>query len=112
MRRYGLLASVRLEYPGEPAIDDRAIRLLEAIKSYGSITAAAKVVGISYRTAWLTVERLRKCASEPIVGTIAEGGWPSGSALTAHGERLIEAFRAAERAVERALEEFRVGSDV
>lgn len=100
-----LHATLQLRCEGELAVDERAIRILESLRTHGSITRAARELGIAYRTAWLTVERMRRFVPEPIVRTVAEGGWTSGSALTPRGEQLIARFRAAQRAIEAALED-------
>jgi molybdate transport system regulatory protein len=99
-----LHATLQLRCEGELAVDERAIRILESLRTQGSITRAAREVGVAYRTAWLTVERMRRFVPDPIVRTVAAGGWTSGSALTPRGERLIAQFRAAQRAIEAALE--------
>ena len=47
--------------------------LIEAIAAHGSISAAARAIGMSYRRAWLLVDTLNRCWNEPIVET-APGG--------------------------------------
>jgi Bacterial regulatory helix-turn-helix protein, lysR family len=45
------------------------IALLEAIRSTGSITAAAKSVGMSYRRAWLLLDEFNHALRKPAVAT-------------------------------------------
>jgi len=42
-------------------LDLRAVRLLELIEAHGSMTHAATALGISYRTAWILVDKLQQC---------------------------------------------------
>ena len=74
------------------------IRLLELIGERGSISAAGRGMGMSYRRAWLLVDDLNRCFKEPVVltqlgGSGGGGGrieqlWPDGCGdLPRHGTR-------------------------
>jgi molybdate transport system regulatory protein len=72
------------------------IALVEAIGEEGSITRAAKRLGISYRAAWDGVQALNNLFDEPLV-TASTGGATGGAAsLTARGRKLIVAYRTME----------------
>jgi molybdate transport system regulatory protein len=87
---------IRLDLVGGDRIGPGKIALLEAIESEGSISAAARRLGMSYRRAWLLVEELNEMLSAPAV-TAAKGGWRGGGAkLTLVGERVVEHYRAIE----------------
>lgn len=79
------------------------IALLEAIHDTGSMTQAAKVVGISYKTAWDRVQDMSNTAGRPLVERTAGGAGGGGTLLTAHALELIQAFRHIEQAHERIL---------
>ena len=67
--------------------------LLEAIASHGSISAAGRAMGMSYRRAWILVDTMNACFREPLVVT-AKGGAEGGSAhLTPTGTQVLRAFR-------------------
>ena len=77
---------------GNRAGEDR-FQLLAAIGRPGSIAAAAKVVGISYRGAWDAVNSLNNLFPRPIV-IASPGGRHGGSArVTAEGLRALTVHR-------------------
>ncbi|TAL57243.1 TOBE domain-containing protein [Pandoraea sp.] len=73
------------------------IALLEQIRACGSITAAAKAAGMSYKAAWDAVDAMNNLAGEPLVVRSTGGKGGGGTALTERAIRLIETFRAVER---------------
>jgi molybdate transport system regulatory protein len=68
------------------------IELLRAIVAKGSITHAAKAVGISYKTAWDAIDAMNTLAGEPLVARSAGGKGGGSTHLTARGLRLVERF--------------------
>ena len=82
---------------GGVAIGPGKIALLEAISETGSITAAAKKLGMSYRRAWLLVQETNSCLVEPAVTAAAGGHAGGGSALSATGRALVQRYRELER---------------
>lgn len=77
--------------------------LLEAIHQTGSMTQAAKLVGISYKTAWDRVHDMNNVAGQTLVERSAGGTGGGGTVLTNQALALIEAFRHIERAHARIL---------
>ena len=69
------------------------INLLEMIDDLGSITKAAKAVGISYKTAWDTVNLINNLAEKPLVDRSAGGKGGGGTSLTAEGKKVINQFK-------------------
>jgi len=69
------------------------IDLLQAVADTGSITAAAKLAGVSYKTAWDRLERLNNLSKQPVVQRSAGGSKGGGSILTAYGEKMLNGFR-------------------
>jgi molybdate transport system regulatory protein len=69
------------------------INLLEKIDELGSITRAAKAVGISYKTAWDTVNLVNNLAEKPLVERIAGGKGGGGTSLTVEGIKVIKQFK-------------------
>ena len=67
--------------------------MLEAIASTGSITAAAKSLGMSYRRAWLLLDELNRSLRQPAADSAKGGQYGGGSALTESGRQLIELYR-------------------
>ncbi len=73
------------------------IALLAAIRETGSITSAAKAVGLSYKAAWEAVDAMNNLAGEPLVARAVGGKGGGGTTLTPRADRLIETFHAVER---------------
>lgn len=73
------------------------IGLLAAIGETGSITRAAKAVGISYKGAWDAIDMMNNLAGEPLVLRATGGKGGGGTTLTPRAVELIAAFRAIER---------------
>ncbi|WP_233856373.1 TOBE domain-containing protein [Paraburkholderia sp. HD33-4] len=80
------------------------IALLAAIGETGSITSAAKAVGISYKGAWDAIDTMNNLAGEPLVVRLTGGKGGGGTTLTPRAMKLIQTFRAVEREHRRFLE--------
>lgn len=78
------------------AVGPGKIDLLEAIAATGSITAAAKQLGMSYRRAWLLADTMNRCFRGPVVEAEAGGTRGGGTALTPLGTEVIRRYRQAE----------------
>ncbi len=78
------------------AVGPGKIALLEAVAETGSISAAARQMGMSYRRAWVLVDETNRALSTPAVNTAAGGAHGGGTALTAVGQELITRYRAIE----------------
>lgn len=79
------------------AIGPGKMALLAAIEQAGSISAAAKALGMSYRRAWVLVAETNRCLVEPAVATATGGDRGGGAALTDFGRAFLAAYRALER---------------
>jgi molybdate transport system regulatory protein len=77
--------------------------LLEAIARTGSISAAGRALGMSYRRAWLLVDTMNRCFNSPLVETRPGGGQAAGARLTAEGEAALAAYRGLSEQVERSV---------
>jgi molybdate transport system regulatory protein len=77
--------------------------LLEAIAETGSISAAGRRLGMSYRRAWVLVETMNSCFRAPLV-TAAKGGASGGGArLTRTGTEVLTRYRAMEARAAKAV---------
>ena len=70
------------------------IELLEKIGETGSITAAARAVGMSYKGAWDAINAMNNLSDEALVLRAAGGKRGGGTTLTPRAQRLIELFKA------------------
>ena len=92
----GIQVFIRLDLPNGARIGPGKIALLEAIRSEGSITAAARHLGMAYRTAWLLVQEINNTLQRPAVTTTQGGPNGSGASVTPVGEKVIELYHSIE----------------
>ena len=67
--------------------------LLQAIEAEGSITGAARCMGMSYRRAWLLIEVMNDSFRGPLVETARGGRRGGGAHLTPLGREALERYR-------------------
>ncbi|MEO7580058.1 MAG: LysR family transcriptional regulator [Massilia sp.] len=72
--------------------------LLDAIEHTGSISAAARALGMSYRRAWLLVDVMNRSFRAPLVHSAAGGQQGGGASVTAEGVKVRGLFRAMQAA--------------
>jgi len=80
------------------------IDLLQRIADTGSISQAAKSMGMSYKAAWDAVDAMNNLAGEALVERATGGKGGGGTRLTARGQRLVAAFRLIEEEHRRFLQ--------
>lgn len=76
--------------------------LLDFIAQTGSIAAAGRRMGMSYKRAWSLVESLNSSFHQPLVETAKGGAAHGGARLTPLGQELLAAYRALEEASQTA----------
>ncbi|MCF8258783.1 MAG: LysR family transcriptional regulator [Flavobacteriales bacterium] len=77
---------------GQSFLGEGRVGLLRAIQSEGSITGAARSMGMSYKKAWEQVERMNSLSDIPLVITRTGGSGGGGTEVTEEGLRLIAVF--------------------
>ena len=99
-------ATLRLRLGGEegPALGPGKVALLEHIDEFGSISAAAREMGMAYRRAWLLVKSLNDGCGAPVVDTARGGAGRGGAVLTPLGADLVASYRRMEVAARAAIE--------
>jgi molybdate transport system regulatory protein len=102
---------LRVDLAAEEQVGPGKIRLLELIAEHGSISAAGRAMGMSYRRAWLLVESLNATFRDPAVTTQHGGARGGGAELTEFGRELIRRFRAMELAASAAVAEHLLALD-
>src|SRR6185369_14131021 len=80
------------------------ISLLEKIDDLGSITKAAKSVGISYKNAWDLVNMVNNLADKPLVERLTGGRGGGGTTLTVYGKEIVRQYRVLQEEHRRFLE--------
>ena len=95
--------TLRVLGKGRPAMGPGKAELVERIASTGSISGAARAMGMSYRRAWQLVEALNQDYRERVVLTAAGGTRGGGARVTPFGLRLVTAYRAMEAKASAAI---------
>ncbi|MFT3967502.1 MAG: LysR family transcriptional regulator [Sphingobium sp.] len=97
-----LSIKTRLYCGEEIAMGPGKASLLEAIGKEGSISAAGRALGMSYRRTWMLVDTMNRCWKAPLVETAAGGTQGGGARLTALGREVLDRYRALERRIAEA----------
>ncbi|QNK02181.1 TOBE domain-containing protein [Dyella telluris] len=100
-----LKGSLGLEASGRSFAGRDRIALLASIGELGSIAAAARAVGLSYKGAWEAVDAMNNLADEPLVIRTVGGRSGGGATLTDRARRLIEVFGHMETLHQRFVEQ-------
>lgn len=91
-----LKLQARLYCGDEIAMGPGKADLLAAIDREGSISAAGRAMGMSYRRAWLLVDAMNRCWKTPLVEAVAGGGHERGARVTEAGHRVLAQYRGLE----------------
>jgi len=94
---------IHIHFEGDHSLGRGKAQLLETIAELGSISAAARSMGMAYRHAWELIDDLNQCFGEPVLTTVAGGRSGGGASLTPLGAELVRRFRTMERATARAI---------
>ena len=94
--------TLRIDFDEARALGPGKIKLLELIDSLGSIAAAGRRMGMSYRRAWLLVDSLNRCFRLPLVASQTGGPRGGGASLTELGHHVVQHYRGAENAAQTA----------
>lgn len=101
---YRLCGRMWIEGPEGTYIGYGRVVLLERIHEFGSISAAARSMGMSYRHAWKLVDSMNRQSRTPVVVMSTGGRGGGGALLTEAGEQAIECFWSAYREFNEFLE--------
>jgi molybdate transport system regulatory protein len=88
--------TLRVDLGSGRALGPGKVRLLEAIARTGSISQAGRILGMSYRRAWLLVDDMNHCFRDAVIAAQPGGIHGGGATLTPFGQQLVERYRAIE----------------
>lgn len=94
---------VWLKTDGKSFLGSGRVYLLELIGKTGSISKAAKEMGMSYKAAWDAVDAMNNLSDEPLVARSTGGKGGGGTTITPKGEETIKVFKALEKKYEMFL---------
>lgn len=84
---------LRITFGPEAMLGPGKADLLEGIRDTGSISAAGRRMGMSYKRAWMLVDTLNAIFREPLVESTRGGAKGGGAVLTETGETVLALFR-------------------
>jgi molybdate transport system regulatory protein len=93
------LIRFRIDFGEHSNIGPGKVALLEGIKAHGSLSEAARSMGMSYRRAWLLLDSVNRSFVVPATVNTTGGRGGGGAEITAFGILLIERYREVERAL-------------
>jgi molybdate transport system regulatory protein len=88
---------LRIDFAPAGSVGPGKIALLEAIEASGSLSQAARELGMSYRRAWGLLDDLNTSLREPVASASVGGTGGGGAQLTDFGRALIGAYREVEQ---------------
>lgn len=105
MSQIRLRRKVWLEIDGKPLLGSGRVRLLNAIATSGSISAACQQLGISYRKAWAQLEEMEKLAPFAVLERSKGGKGGGGACLTEETVKLLQQYAEATERIDSQLDE-------
>lgn len=103
--RYKSSVKIRLYLNDKVALGPGKADLLDAIVQHGSISAAGRAMGMSYKRAWDLVNTMNECFTQPMVITAKGGSHGGGAEVTELGKLILTQYRQAQYNAERAVEQ-------
>jgi molybdate transport system regulatory protein len=84
---------IRIKFGDRAFIGPGKIRLMELIDELGSISAAGRAMGMSYRRAWLIIDGLNTAFASPVVVKQTGGSGGGGAVLTELGRDIVKRYK-------------------
>ena len=93
--RTGSMAKLKISivFDSGARIGPGKARLLECIRNTGSISAAAREMGMDYKRAWTLLDSMNQAFTEPVVAAAPGGARGGGATLTQFGVEILERYR-------------------
>ena len=87
------LSSLTIISDQKPLLMEKRIKLLEEIDNVGSISKAAKLVPMSYKSAWDAIDMINNLSPEIIVSKETGGKGGGGTTLTPYGKNFLQTYK-------------------
>ena len=98
---------IRLKvYVREDMVGGGKLELLQIVGETGSISSAAKKMGVDYKRAWFLLDTLQRCFKDPLYITSRGRGVTRGTILTELGSQLIIRFNKTDKKVKEVTSDF------
>ena len=89
---YKIKSRIWIEADGNILLGEGRVHLLKAIGETGSLSKAAKSLGMSYKKAWALIDAVNSRAKKPVCTSSIGGKRGGGTELTTYGKSLINTF--------------------
>ncbi|MDO7136581.1 winged helix-turn-helix domain-containing protein [Algibacter lectus] len=89
---YKIKSRIWIESENHVLLGEGRVQLLKAIETKGSLSKAAKTLGLSYKKAWSLIDSVNKSAKKPVTINSTGGKGGGGAELTDYGKQLIAVF--------------------
>lgn len=89
---YKIKSRIWIEADGNILLGEGRVSLLKAIENTGSLTKAAKSLGMSYKKAWSLIDAVNKRAEKPVTTSSIGGKGGGGAELTPYGKSLVNVY--------------------
>lgn len=89
---YKIKSRIWIEADGKILLGEGRVSLLKAIESTGSLSKAAKSLGMSYKKAWSLIDAVNNRAEQPVITSNIGGKGGGGATLTPYGKTLVNTF--------------------
>jgi molybdate transport system regulatory protein len=99
----GPVARLRVVLGRNIAVGPGKADLLEGVRDTGSIAAAGRRMGMSYKQAWLLIDTMNRCFAKPLVEAVKGGKAGGGAHLTPLGEKVLARYRRMQAATDAAI---------
>lgn len=104
----GVRAEARISFVGKRGLlDARKMDFLRTLAQTGSLSAGARSLGISYRTAWMWARAINRAWGSPLIGRELGGRGGGGTLLSPEGRAILERARKLEQSVNSTLRKSR-----
>ncbi|HMC01962.1 MAG TPA: hypothetical protein VKN14_13075 [Flavobacteriaceae bacterium] len=90
--KYKIKSKIWIEAEGNILLGNGRVSLLNAIEATGSLSKAAKQLGMSYKKAWSLAQAMNNRAQKPVIEMSIGGKGGGGAKLTSYGKSLIKSF--------------------
>ena len=87
------IVEVSIVFEAAVRIGPDAASLLESIRESGSISAAARRVGMPYKKAWMLLDSLNQAFTEPVIKAAPGGAGGGGATLTPFGTQILKSYQ-------------------
>ena len=89
--------TIRIDFGDDRQLGPGKARILELVDTHGSITAAAKMMDMSYRRGWLLIDELNHMFEAPLVETRMGGRGGANARLSVLGRAIVQLYRSIEK---------------